>query len=115
MLLPDRFTNKIAETFYSKRFYVLNVEDEIEADGGAKRSIRGVKSEFLGNIRFVKFGIMTADKGVVIDADAIITAPTETEISPNDIVQHLCKRYLVTAVNLYDSHLEIMIQKWPLE
>lgn len=115
MLLPENFTNQISKHFFDKHFYVLNVEDIIESDGGAKRNISGTKSEFLGNIRFVKYGVINSEKGAIIEADAIITADKNTEIKPNDIIQYLIKRYLVIGVNIYDSHIEIEIKKWPSE
>lgn len=107
MLLPDNFENEISSRFYDKEITVLETRERIEADGGVIREDNIVKTTFLGNVRFNAQDLLQSEFGLTIDADITITCKNETNVSLNDCLVYLGKRYKVNNLIPSDSHLTI--------
>lgn len=107
MLLPDNFKREISSRFYDKEVTVLETRERIEPDGGVVREDNAEKCKFLGNVRFNAQEELQSDIGLHLDADITITCRNETNVSLNDIVVYLGKRYKVNNLIPSDSHLTI--------
>ena len=107
MLLPDNFESEISSHFYDKEITVLETRETIEADGGAIREDNVIKTTFLGNVRFNAQDLLQSEVGLTIDADITITCRNETNVSLNDCLVYLGKRYKVNNLLPSDSHLTI--------
>ena len=107
MLLPNNFENEISSRFYDKEITVLETRERIEPDGGVVREDDVVKTEFLGNVRFNAQEQLQGDIGLHLDANITITCTNATNVSLNDIVVYLGKRYKVNNLIPSDSHLTI--------
>ena len=107
MLLPSNFEDEISSRFYDKEITVLEVSERIEPDGGVVREDNVEKTKFLGNVRFNAQEQLSSDIGLHLDADITITCAKATNVSLNDIVVYLGKRYKVNNLIPSDSHLTI--------
>ena len=107
MLLPNNFENEISSRFYDKEVTVLETRERIESDGGVVREDNAEKCKFFGNVRFNAQEELKSDIGLHLDADITITCRNETNVSLNDIVVYLGKRYKVNNLIPSDSHLTI--------
>lgn len=107
MLLPDNFRREISSRFYDKEITVLTAKETVEPDGGVIREDNVVKTTFLGNVRFNAQTQLQSEIGFTIDADITITCANEINVTLNDIIVYLDKRYKVNNLLPSDSHLTI--------
>ena len=107
MLLPNKFKEEISGRFYDKEITILTKQEAIEPDGGVIRNDEATKGTFLGNVRFSVNAELQSDIGLHLDADITITCRNETNVSLNDVVVYLGKRYKVNNLIPSDSHLTI--------
>ena len=107
MLLPNNFKQKIANTFYDKTVNIIDITKTIDTDGGVIKQPGEIRDTFLGNVRFNAQKILENEIGVIIDADIIITCPTDTQISLNDTIRYSDVDYIVNNIIPSDSHLTV--------
>lgn len=112
MLFPDSAKTAIAESFYDKTVEILAKQETLDDEGGVVKSGLTVKSTFRGNVRFNALGVVQQELGLVEDIDIAISCSPSIDVKIDDLLQYNGKRYVVTDVLPFDSHLLITGKKW---
>ena len=115
MKIPNSWNAVFSEVFYDKEVSVLVRADQYDAEGGLITSANVPSSVFFGNVRYTNLKAVQETLGLRYEIDIAITASINTSIAINNIVQYQNKKYLVTDVMPYDSHLLIVGKIWKSE
>lgn len=111
MLLPKNFSNTIADTFYDKCVEILEVTDNIDAEGSVTKNAVGAGS-FMGNVRFNALGALQEELGLAETIDVAVTCDTTVDLAVGGLMQYADRRYQVRHALPFDSHLLIVGKLW---
>ncbi len=111
-MLPHKFEDKIADTFYDKDINIISKNQTLDAEGGVVINDNGVSSTFKGNVRFNNLKTIQEEYGLDYQIDVAITTRKSTLISLNDLIMYKNITYVVNDAIPFDSHILIVATKW---
>lgn len=110
MLLPPRFSQTVADTFYDKTVTLL-VKTTSSVDGWVEQT-GAAGSTFQANVQFNNLGAVQTALGLSEQVDVVVTCASDVDIAVDSLFSYNGRTYKATAVIPYDSHLKIVGSKW---
>lgn len=115
MKIPSNWNSVFSNIFYDKEISVLVRADQYDSEGGLVTSAEVEASSFFGNVRFKTLEADQENIGLRYDVDMTITAPLGTSVNLNDVLKYKDRKYLVTDLMPFDSHLTVVCKIWKSE
>lgn len=111
MEIPASFKTAIAKELYTDTIQVMAQEEQLDAEGGAKRVATTVGEPIKANAQPVGDELRKALLGDNIEAEYKITTPPEIGADKGTLIQMNGETYEVVDFKEYDSHAELLIKR----
>lgn len=111
MLLPAKFSQTVADTFYDKTVSLVS-KDTTNTDGWVDQTATTVTGTFKANVQFSNLGAVQTELGLTEKIDVALTCATDVTLAVDDLFQYDSVTYKASSVVPYDSHLLIVGSKW---
>lgn len=111
MEIPASFKTAIANNLYTDTIQVMVQEEQLDAEGGAKRVATTAGEPIKANAQPLDDELRKALLGESIDAEYKITTPPEIEAGKGTLLQMDGEIYEVVDFKRYDSHAEILAKR----
>lgn len=115
MKIPSNWNSVFSNIFYDKEISVLIRSDQYDSEGGLVSVATVPSSSFFGNVRFKNLEADQENLGLRYNIDIVITAPLDTSIELNNILEYRNIKYLITDLMPFDSHLMVVCRRWKSE
>lgn len=112
MEIPASFQTAIASKLYTDTIKVMAQEEQLDAEGGAKRVATTASEPIMANVQPVSDELRKALLGDNIEAEYKITAPSETTADKGTLIEFSGEIYEVVDFKRYDSHAELLAKRW---
>ena len=112
MEIPASFKTAIASKLYTDTIQVMVQEEQLDAEGGAKRVATTAGEPIQANAQPVDDELRKTLLGDNIEAEYKITAPPEIEAGKGTLIDYAGEIYEVVDFKRYDSHAELLAKRW---
>lgn len=112
MKIPANWNNLFSNVFYDKTINVLTRADSYDAEGGLVTNTDDASRTINCNVRFTNLEALQESMGLRYKIDLALTMSTEEEMALNSIIGYETRKYLVTDVIPFDSHILAVCKIW---
>lgn len=112
MEIPASFKTAIASKLYTDTIQVMVQEEQLDAEGGAKRVATTAGEPIKANAQPVDDELRKTLLGDNIEAEYKITTPPEIGAGKGTLIQMDGETYEVVDFKKYDSHAELLAKRW---
>ena len=112
MEIPVSFKTAIANNLYTDTIQVMVQEEQLDAEGGAKRAATTAGEPIAANVQPVGDELRKALLGENIEAEYKITTLPEIAAGKGSLIQYAGENYEVVDFKPYDSHAELLVKRW---
>lgn len=113
MEIPASFQSAIASNFYTDSMTIMEQQEVLDDEGGAKRSaIKAAGSPIGVNAQPLDAELRKALLGESMDAEYRITAPPDIDADKGTLIELDSNTYEVVDFKRYDSHAELLAKRW---
>ena len=111
MEIPASFKTAIAKELYTDTIQVMAQEEQLDAEGGAKRVATTVGEPIKANAQPIGDELRKALLGESADAEYKITTPPEIDAGKGTLIDYAGEIYEVVDFKRYDSHAELLVKR----
>jgi len=112
MKIPATWNKIFANVFYDKTINVLTRADSYDDEGGLITSADTVARTIDCNVKFTNLDVLQQSIGLRYEIDMAITMATTESIALNSIIGYESRKYLITDVIPFDSHILVVCKIW---
>jgi len=112
MKIPATWNKLFANVFYDKTINVLVRSDSYDDEGGLITTADTIARTINCNVKFKNLDVIQQIIGLRYEIDMAITMATTESIALNSLIGYENRKYLVSDVIPYDSHILVVCKIW---